>query len=416
MADKTQKLNPSGARTITVGARKRHITVPSRTRSNSPKPYFETPLPIADEDYGRWIESGKTKWLIYFAAMIAGYKPPAGECLIHWINEAEGSAKKDLIIPETVRQIYLKMKSEITAKEQGKQKYNYVRYEDVRIKSDKTVISASWDVIEDVCRNAGIALPDDYHKHRKAFEEHYARCETDFVYATNAKINEMGADVPRHYIGLAYWGLAEACCCVVGWDPFKIRYDSKENLEKYIYGRNCNKHMTSQDELRRTWVAISSLYPFAEAAGKKKEYLVLNIDEYKNEPYLWQVDPESFLIWCNQKDIALRLQLRGNNSKLKPIKRVSTAPEPMTPAKGNARSLHSEKNNLPKNYKGKPGAKIKYPDEAYIEMKKLREDNKADSIAAAAKMVAPKYKRQSEQSTAKRLEQTFNKRIQKINS
>lgn len=66
-----------------------------------------------------------------------------------------------------------------------------------------------------------------------------------------------------------------------------------------------------------------------------------------------------------------------------------------------------------KPFKGKSGAKTKYPDAAYKEMRVLI-NNGADSITAAATEVAPNYKQQSLESTIKRLTQTYNRRISKI--
>lgn len=67
-----------------------------------------------------------------------------------------------------------------------------------------------------------------------------------------------------------------------------------------------------------------------------------------------------------------------------------------------------------KPFKGKSGAKTKYPDEAFITMRTLINKGVADSITAAAKRVAPDYKGQSSESTVSRLVQTYSNRISKI--
>ena len=65
-------------------------------------------------------------------------------------------------------------------------------------------------------------------------------------------------------------------------------------------------------------------------------------------------------------------------------------------------------------FKGKPGPKTKYPNDAYIKMRVLINSGDVTSIREAAKKIAPDYNSHSEESAAARLAQTYSKRIQEI--
>ncbi len=126
------------------------------------------------------------------------------------------------------------------------------------------------------------------------------------------------ADTDNGQLNKPFWGLAEACCIVLGLIAFE---EWSTELEEEVCNINLPDNSSqgnipsSQGNRRFFLIELNKFfYQHANKAGRKKQFEIINKEKIES-PWLWQIEPKSFVKWCKeQKDfqgrnLILRQQL-----------------------------------------------------------------------------------------------------------
>ena len=154
-------------------------------------------------------------------------------------------------------------------------------------------------VLEEVCKALGITLSDHYWHYKEEHKEHTQKLFDDPIYRINFHEMDIEGTVSTSILNKPYWSIVQARYVVLGkeealqqnWNWFI------ENKTKYEAAAESEWNIPFAYDL------IDTLYMEIEAAGRRKNFTILNPEE--TNPAHWQIDPESFLLWVRDRGTQL---------------------------------------------------------------------------------------------------------------